>query len=251
MVKFELIYKKRPINAKFDFNARMVYPFVVKARWSDFSDHERASMASDERNLFKGVDARAANSGKVRDESTRELNAFIGMLSEYAVVKYLRDTFPKDDIQHPEVITTRNQIDITWQRESVLATVEVRASFVRNGIDFFLFAYDKFHKQSYFDIIGPYMQPDYKKEPEELKDIFVRVVFEGDSKKLTKQDLIDNNVPFFITGGQTKSEFRRVNKIKKLSVGESDQPGQYSILPVEYTVGLPLLMDKHVSEQNK
>lgn len=77
------------------------------------------------------------------------------MLAEFATVYYL-NSLNLGIASRPEVTDLSNQIDVVWEFNKDLSkTVEVRSSFVKNGLDFGLFVIDNSTNQPYFDIIGP------------------------------------------------------------------------------------------------
>lgn len=74
------------------------------------------------------------------------------------------------------MMNTNEQIDINLASG---ATIEVRSSCVRNGLNFALFKVNKDHKQ-YIYVIGPYYNVTYKSY-ENMKDFYMRVIYVGET----------------------------------------------------------------------
>ena len=144
---------------------------VVEFRFSDFSDDEKEKIKQDAEELSEKANKKGANSGEKRTDKVVENDAYAGVLAEFATVYYL-NSLNLGIASRPEVTDLSNQIDVVWEFNKDLSkTVEVRSSFVKNGLDFGLFVIDNSTNQPYFDIIGPYYQKNYKTNYEPVKDL--------------------------------------------------------------------------------
>ena len=124
-------------------------------------------------------------------------------------------------------------------------TIEVRSSFVRNGIDFALFGRDKNDNgDSYFDVLGPYHN-SYK--PCEIyKDYYMRVFYEGEKKDFMKGN--SGYIYLYITGGATKEMMKnkRVSKIKHLLPGNTgaDVESDYMVVPMSRSLDIQQFLNQ-------
>lgn len=179
----------------------------------------------------------ANNSQEKRNQDDITVDCFTGIISEYAW-KYCINLLSIDiNIKEIKEINIQNQIDLICIKNQ--KTIEVRSSFVRNGIDFAIFN-DKFG----FDIIGPY-ENEYK-ITENAKDFYVRVLFHYNNKEKNKfiQSVMvsDTTNPFdiYLVGGATWEMMNNTElyKIKHLSseemLGSFDKSGNtnYRTIPI-------------------
>ena len=145
--------------------------------------------------IADNVNIKAANnSDKPRDESKLITDCFIGVLSEYswkiAINALLVDTIVKET----DSLDLSNQIDLETLKDKY--SIEVRSSFVRNGIEFAL-ANNEYH----FDIVGPYVN-NYKTE-EKPKDFYLRCLYHFDNREKSKfiSTVKDQGVVVYLIGG--------------------------------------------------
>lgn len=82
-----------------------------------------------------------ANTSEVRELSVVEIDNLSGLIAEYACEEILSWRYGKKLIIKPENNTSHNQIDLKLYNGK---TIEVRSSCVRNGIDFAIFAQNKY-----------------------------------------------------------------------------------------------------------
>lgn len=172
---------------------------VMEFRFSDFSEGDKEKIKQDAEELSQKANKKGANSGKTRPSKVVENDAYAGVLAEFATVYYL-NSLDLGTAFRPKVTDLSNQIDILWEfSEDLSKTIEVRSSFVKNGLDFGLFVIDKLTEQPYFDIIGPYYQEGLKNNYEPVKNLYARVLFEG-KKYNVKNRFIEKDEPFYLIG---------------------------------------------------
>lgn len=133
----------------------------------------------------------ANNSTEPRDKKRLLINATAGILAEY-VWKLFLNSFhhPNNFVEVPEPIDVRNQIDLNTVGKN--KKLEIRSSFVKNGIKFALC-----HESQYFDVIGPYHNSYKPNEPQ--KDFYLRTLFPFESDIFFQQQQMD----IYLTGGAT------------------------------------------------
>lgn len=180
--------------------------------------------------IKKNLNRGQANTSKLRELSTVEIDNLSGLIAENACDTILRWCFGEDNIIKPQSDSSFNQIDI---KLSTGKTIEVRSSCVRNGIGFAVFAKDKSGKQQYFDVIGPYSN-DYK-PGETLKDYYMRVLYWCDKSDF--MSLLDKQyITLYITGGATKSMMldKNIYQDKHLipSGGQVQVESDYRVIPL-------------------
>ena len=206
---------------------------VMEFRFSDFSDDDKEKIKQDAEELSKKANKKGANSGKERTAKVVENDAYAGVLAEFATVYYL-NSLKIGNAFRPKVTDLSNQIDVVWEFNKDLSkTVEVRSSFVKNGLDFGLFVIDNSTNQPYFDIIGPYYQKDYKKDYEQKKDLYARVLFEK-TKYDVKHRFIENDEPFYLIGFLSGEKLINLNYHKSLTERDATNlvSGDYYVAPI-------------------
>lgn len=193
------------------------------------------------------LNAGQANSSKVRDEQTIKIDNLSGLIAEYACRTFLEKILGKGVLEETSSETARNQIDIVLAKSK--KTIEVRSSFVRNGIKFALFAKPKRDgEEQYFDILGPYSN-GYK--PGEIeKDFYMRVLYEGDKKDFLT--LLEEPVlTLYITGGATRAmmDDKSIYQVKHLipAGGQVEIESDYRVIPL----GKSLDIDEFMAELQK
>ncbi|EOV1115873.1 hypothetical protein ACOLYJ_002470 [Listeria monocytogenes] len=209
---------------------------IMEFRFSDLSDMHQKQLVEEAAILANEVNPHSANEGIFRSLIQRKNDAIAGLLAEYAVVELLNSLSP-GSAYRPAALSAKNQIDIVWtDPASKIHSIEVRSSFVNNGLPFGLFAYNHSENTSYFDVLGPYRQESYKKEYESTKDLFFRVLFEG-KKSHVHERFIVNDEQFYIIGAMSGDRIRELNNHKSLKPGsavqkKSDFSGDYYVAPI-------------------
>ena len=206
---------------------------VVEFRFSDFRDDDKEKIKQDAEELSKKANKKGANSGKERTAKVVENDAYAGVLAEFATVYYL-NSLKIGNAFRPKVTDLSNQIDVVWEFNKDLSkTVEVRSSFVKNGLDFGLFVIDNSTNQPYFDIIGPYYQKDYKTNYEPVKDLYARVLFEK-TKYDVKNRFIEKDEPFYLIGFLSGKKLIELNYHKSLTEKDATNlvSGDYHVAPI-------------------
>lgn len=178
-------------------------------------------------------------------------------MAEFATTKFFNEYLDDNWKAHrPIVITTHNQVDIALKYKDTDFKVEVRSSFVQNGIAFALYGIHstgEYKGKTYFDVLGTYRQERNRFEFESVKDLFMRVLFDisGESCDNFKKDkhfyidrkyfidkYINRNEPFYIIGGMSGEKIIRQNYTKTLSARDADtyidniQLGEYNIAQI-------------------
>ena len=162
-------------------------------------------------------------------------DAIAGLLAEYATM-YLINLYDLGNAFRPKGNSSYNQVDIICEQEHETYTIEVRSSFVRNGIDFALYAVDKNTKLPYFDILGPYYQDSYKPKYEEIRDFYSRVLF-NDVKEDVMSRFINNDEEFYLIGFYPGKAIINLDYHKKLYPGSAftktgNLSGDYYVSPI-------------------
>ena len=217
---------------------------ILKVDYSDFNDDEKRKIHDDALTLINYAHSSAANTNITRDGITKENDAYAGILAEFAVTKLL-NTIVSNSAYRPNTVSSQNQIDILWNYKNVKYSIEVRSSFVRNGIPFALYAFNYQNNSTYFDIIGPYKQ-GYKPEYDSQKDVYARVLFNG-AKFNVKNRFINNNEPFyiigFIDGNKLKNlDFHKTLKEENATFSKSGSVvGDYFVAPINKIIDVGTL----------
>lgn len=206
---------------------------VMEFRFSEFSEGDKEKIIQDAEELSQKANKKGANSGKTRPSKVVENDAYAGVLAEFATVYYL-NSLDLGTVFRPEVTDISNQIDVLWEfSENDSITIEVRSSFVNNGLDFGLFVIDKSTNQPFFDIIGPYYQKNYKTDYEPVKDFYARVLFEG-KKYNVKNRFIEKNEPFYLIGFISGKKLIKRDYHKPLTEKDATNliSGDYYVAPI-------------------
>jgi hypothetical protein len=198
-MRIEIELFKNPHNTITTQFYTAVISFYCKS--STFDTSMIKTFETKAKELAKRVNSYKANeSSNKRDDITLLANNFIGIISEYAWKYFINLTTIDTILMETEMTDVSNQIDLIHLKTK--KTIEVRSSFVTNGIDFAIF-----HEKG-FDIIGPYMNG--VKPAENEKDFYLRTLFHYDNKKINSfiQDVknSDDKNPFkiYLVGGATK-----------------------------------------------
>jgi len=173
--------------------------------------------------LANKINTFSANySGYKRDKNRLLVDCYIGILSEYAWKSFINMLSINTIVVEEKNFLQENQIDL-----KILGTdlsIEVRSSFVRNGIKFALF-----NKNYKFDIIGPYVNA-YKSK-ESLKNFYLRVLYHFDNRNLSLFfDQIfnsnrNNQFNVYLVGGATLEMMQNKNLYIEKTMQESELLG--------------------------
>lgn len=208
---------------------------IYEINYSYFTDKEKQEILDDANNIIKNAHNGTANSNINRNQKTKENDAFAGILAEFAIMKFLNTVKP-NSAYRPPVTSTKNQIDIFWKYKNTTYSLEVRSSFVQNGIAFALYAIDRSSMEPYFDILGPYYQ-EYKTTYDTQKDVYARVLFNG-SKYNVKERFLNNYENFYIIGFMDGEKLISLNKHKNLKGNATfsklgSKYGDYRVAPID------------------
>lgn len=218
--------------------------FVYRCQFSDFSKKEKEEILETTNKLIKNCSSNSANSGVIRQEIVKHIDAFTGIIAEVAVEKMFNECYKLSAVR-PEFEEAKNQIDILLKNREREYTVEVRSSMVRNGINFALFCGR--NGVPYFDIIGPYYQSDYKITFESTKDIYMRVIFDINGYT-TPEDIYDgiisNSLKFYIVGGVFGKDILEANQTKQMISSEVVNPGVYYYLEINKILDVSQLKER-------
>lgn len=174
------------------------------------------------------VCANAANEGnRVRNERTLEINAISGILAEYAWKEYINYRAGEDIVDFTECVDHREQIDLQILDTDI--TIEVRSSFVRNGLQFALC-----NRRYRFDILGPYT--NIYKPNEIFKDFYLRVLYPYQPSEFNK-NFEKDKVEVYLTCGATLEMMQDedIFEYKDLTPAESliNVESEYRVIPLE------------------
>lgn len=183
--------------------------------FSDFDTQTQQSIIHEAESLASAANSGAANSGDTRSQIVKLNDAFAGILAEFATLEFLNHIIPNSAIR-PAVNNTANQIDLLWNYLGNSLTLEVRSSFVNNGLLFGLFNVERRTQKTYFDVLGPYYQQSYKTYYESPKDAYVRVLFEG-KKYDVKNRFITKDESFYLIGLMDGQKLINMNYHKPLT----------------------------------
>lgn len=212
---------------------------ITKINYSDFKDFEKQEIINEANTLYFGTNSKGANTGIRRSNMTKWNDCVSGILAEFAVNKFL-NIFLKDSVAHrPKIKSIENQVDIELNCKNKTYTIEVRSSFVNNGIPFALYSINsssnnlEYKNNTYFDVLGPYRQKSYKINFEEVKDLFFRVLFNG-RKYDVENRFINNNEDLYIIGGMWGNDIVDLNYKKTLTAKDAVNilPGDYYVAPI-------------------
>lgn len=208
---------------------------IVEISYADFSVSQKKELLEEATKLLVSINPHSANTGEIRSTKTQENDVYAGLLAEFATMIFLNSKF-KDSAIRPISTTGINQVDIKWKYLEKEYDLEVRSSFVKNGLEFALFAKNPKTNESYFDVIGPYYQKKYKTNYESVKDLFFRVLFTGNKYNIYDR-FINNNEKFYIIGAMAGKNIIDENKHKPLTPSSSVQKysqfdGDYYIAPI-------------------
>lgn len=146
--------------------------------------------------LTPALNKGGANTSISRSLKNVEADNLAGLIAEFACRELFLSRY--GDILTPADNSNGvNQVDIKLKNGK---TVEVRASGVRNGIEFAVFKLDKAGK-SYIDIIGPYV--NHYKHTETTKDYYLRPIFPFCVQDIFKVMEKRKRIPLYLVGGAT------------------------------------------------
>lgn len=210
---------------------------ICEFRFSDFDSLTQQTIISEAKNLALNTNSGAANSGDTRTPIVKINDAYAGILAEFATLKFLNNII-QNSAERPVVNNTANQIDLSWNYFGNPLTLEVRSSFVNNGLQFGLFAINPSTRQTYFDVLGPYYQQSYKTQYEPPKDAYVRVLFEG-KKYDVENRFINNDEAFYLIGFMDGQTLINMNYHKSLTKNSAftkngSLTGDYYVAPINH-----------------
>lgn len=226
-------YKKEDYN--FTTNIDRSY-MVCELSVLDFTEEEKDKILKDSELLYELANNKGANTGKKRTDMSKWNDCIAGVLSEFGVKKFLSKSLESVNVLRPEAKSGKNQIDLVLQgNKDKNYEIEVRSSFVNNGIPFALYGVDKETGKNYFDVLGPYKQTTYKDEFESVKDIFFRVLFNG-KKYNVENRFVNKNESFYIIGAMIGKDLVDLNYKKDLSARDAVNinTGEYYVAPMSY-----------------
>lgn len=183
----------------------------------------------------------SANGAVIRSDTDAYTDNYIGLIAEYACYDILKDVFGETKVIKPSSQSSNNQVDIKLANNK---RIEVRSSCVRNGISFAIYNLDK-NGQQYIDVIGPYFNESYK-QFEEIKDYYMRVIFEGETSSIYSKIINGEDVQLYITGGVTKHMLSKNGKNKYMvATGDSriKNKGTYKVIPLSESLDYPEFID--------
>ena len=232
---------------------------ILEFRWSDFSESEKKEIYKEADILYQKASKIGANTGLARLPEKKYIDSLCGVMAEFATTKFFNDFLNNNWNAHRPIVTTvHNQVDISLNHKQTNYKVEVRSSFVQNGIAFALYGIHstgKYKDKTYFDVLGTYKQPKNKEDFESVKDLFMRVLFDISSessdtfkedksfykdRKYFKDKYINRNEPFYIIGGMSGKKIMKEEYTKPLSVRdlsqytslEDIQEGEYNVAEI-------------------
>lgn len=215
---------------------------ILECKWSDFTESEKSEIYKEAEILYEKAKKTAANTGIARTPEKKYIDSLSGVMAEFATTKFFNEYLSSDWKAHRPIVTsTHNQVDIALKHKETNYKVEVRSSFVQNGIVFALYGVNKdgkYKDKTYFDVLGTYKQEAYKTNFESVKDLFMRVLFDikGESSDGFKSDrqfyldrkyfidkYINKDEPFYIIGGMSGDAIIKQNYTKTLSPNDLSQ----------------------------
>lgn len=184
--------------------------------------------------LVEKTNPTEANNGAARNQITRYKDALAGVIAEVLSMRFLNYALGNGFIERPQADSAINQIDLKTKTGQ---TIEVRSSFVRNGIPFALFAANPKTKSQYFDIIGPYHNAEYKRQNEICKDYFLRVLYLGDKKDFSEKAVLSPDFTVYIAGGANRAMMQDTSicYTKQMLAPQENgktEKGEYSAVPI-------------------
>lgn len=209
---------------------------ILACQFSDFTQPDQQLIHQEANILANKANNSAANSGKTRDLIIKKNDAYAGILAEFATMYLLNRCCP-NSASRPTMTTTANQVDIFWNYLKQQWSLEVRSSFVNNGIPFSLFAVNNQTGKTYFDVLGPYYQQSYKATYEPIKDVYVRVLFPKRKYDVYNR-FIKQNECFYVIGFMDGPTLINLNYHKSLQPNSSftkhgNLTGSYYVSPMD------------------
>jgi len=219
---------------------------IIEFKFSDFTPEERDQIYVEAKNLYEKANPNGANTGTQRGDIAKWNDSIAGTIAEYATLVFFRKAFKEDTSHRPPVTSSENQIDIAWEHGGKEYSIEVRSSFVNNGINFALYASKKKSDTTEFDVLGPYCQKSYKSDYEPVKNIFMRVFFPTPKFNVEKK-YVEENHSFYLIGGMLGKDLIELNYHKPLiaknTVGLS-RDGDYFVAPIDKIMDIKQFLEK-------
>lgn len=216
---------------------------IIKVYYSDFTDEMKYNLAEDVDELYANASSVQANTGNERPEPIQKVDAFSGVIAEYATVILFNEFIGNCHAvrEKTENFSHEHHVDITLSRGNISQRIEVRSSFVNNGIKFALFNTTGAPNGQYFNVIGPYLNKGYKKDYESEKDYYIRVLFDNRDKlkknyKVFSESFFADDIPIFVIGAAPKKLFDTHGFPKNFNSKEEQikTPGEYSVIELQH-----------------
>ena len=192
----------KPVNCrKFFEETKRSAPFLLVKYQLDYESDEQDHALIDEllveaHQLAGRVNPHPANANaEVRSPEEILANSIAGVVSEYFWKVFLN--MGAEIVRETEFNEAATQIDLEIINGG--KRIEVRSSFVKNGVFFALC-----HPDKQFDIIGPYINTTYK-IGEERKEFYVRTLFVAQNPTDIIEGITKDNFLIYLTGGATFS----------------------------------------------
>ena len=172
-----------------------IIKITLNPKKNRYDNHIIKIILNQAKQIASNVNQKSANnSNKLRERDSLITDNFIGVLSEYSWKIAINALLVHTTVKECESLDMSNQIDLKTLKGNY--NIEVRASFVRNGIKFAL------DRSKYpFDIIGPYIN-EYKSE-EKPKDFYLRCLYHFNNQN--KSDFIytvnHQGIHIYLVGG--------------------------------------------------
>ena len=220
---------------------------ILEFKWSNFSEFEKKQILTETDILYKETNSLSANTGLIRSPEKKYIDSLSGIMAEFATTKFFNDFLNENwSAIRPIFESSKNQIDIALNYKEEIYNVEVRSSFVKNGINFALYATNNQGK-TYFDVLGTYKQNSYKSNFESVKDLFIRVLFDISDENFEQfykkrhvfiDKYINKDEPFYVIGGMSgksiiKKGYKKTLVKKDLSSYSSNiKEGEYNVAEI-------------------
>lgn len=178
---------------------------IVKATFDRNNLYDSALLSEIYNNgitLAQNVDIHAANNGFLsRPMNILQINSVSGLLAEYTWKEYLNFKAGKQIVDFTDYSDPHDQVDLKFINENI--RIEVRSSFVKNGIQFALC-----NRKNMFDVLGPYT--NVYKPHETFKDYYVRVLYDMPAYNFWSY-FNKSNIDVFLTCGATVNMMQNNN----------------------------------------
>lgn len=183
---YEIVDCQNPLSDKFICQTFQVVKVVFRNKLKTSTQYYEKAW-----DLAKKVNPKKANNATdVRERERLMLDALGGVLAEYGWYYYINRIFGDETVSFTDFNPNTAQIDLRLNNGK---TIEVRSSFLRNGVKFALCS-QKFNFRNICKYDNLY------KPSEADKDFFACALFETQKTQL----LSANEVVFYLVGGSSK-----------------------------------------------